>query len=117
MSFQGTFTAVVTPFKDDDAQSIDWDAFDRLVDEQIAGGITGLVPCGTTGESPALSYEEQAAVIARTVGRAKGRVKVIAGTGSNSTRHTIELSRAAEKAGVDAVMVVVPYFTEAATAT
>jgi len=112
MSFQGTFTAVVTPFKDDDAQSIDWDAFDRLVDEQIAGGITGLVPCGTTGESPALSYEEQAAVIARTVGRAKGRVKVIAGTGSNSTRHTIELSRAAEKAGVDAVMVVVPYYNK-----
>ena len=74
MLLQGTFTAIVTPFKDDDAQSIDWDAFDKLVDEQIAGGITGLVPCGTTGESPALSHEEHAAVIARTVLRAKGKV-------------------------------------------
>ncbi len=112
MSLQGTFTAIVTPFNEDDAQSIDWDAFERLVDEQIAAGITGLVPCGTTGESPALSHDEHAAVIARTVARAKGKVKVIAGTGSNSTREAIELSRAAEKAGVDAVMVVVPYYNK-----
>lgn len=112
MSLQGTFTAVVTPFKDDEAQSIDWDAFDELIDEQIAGGITGIVPCGTTGESPSLTHEEHAQVIARTVARAKGKTKVIAGTGSNSTREAIELSRAAEKAGVDAVMVVVPYYNK-----
>ena len=65
LRFEGTFTALVTPFKDD--QSIDWDAFDKLVDGQIQGGITGLVPCGTTGESPALDHEEQLEVIKATL--------------------------------------------------
>jgi len=109
---EGTFTALVTPFKDDAAQSIDWEALDALVDAQIDGQISGLVPCGTTGESPTLSHEEDLEVITRTVARAKKRVPVIAGTGSNSTREAIAASRAAERAGVDAVMVVVPYYNK-----
>jgi 4-hydroxy-tetrahydrodipicolinate synthase len=112
LGITGTYTALVTPFLDDDAQSIDWDAFDALVEAQVAGGVAGLVPCGTTGESPALGHEEQHAVVRRTVERAKGRVQVIAGTGSASTRDTIEKSRAAEKAGADAVMIVVPYYAK-----
>ena len=96
MKLAGTFTALVTPFFDDADQGIDWAAFDALIDQQIEGGITGLVPCGTTGESPALSHDEHAAVVARTIARAKGRALVIAGTGSNATRvavHTAETRR------------------------
>ncbi|MEO6573725.1 MAG: dihydrodipicolinate synthase family protein, partial [Polyangiaceae bacterium] len=78
MKLEGTYTAIVTPFADDAAQSIDWAAFDALIDAQIDGGITGIVPCGTTGESPALTSDEQRAVIERTVKRAKGRAQVIA---------------------------------------
>ena len=106
----GTYTALVTPFVADAAQSIDWPAFDALIETQIAGGISGLVPCGTTGESPTLSHDEHKAVIRRTVTRAAGRVQVVAGTGSNSTLTAIELSRDAESAGADAVMAVVPYY-------
>src|SRR5437867_142906 len=103
IAFQGTFTALVTPFGDDGA--IDWDAFDRLVASQIDAGIDGLVPCGTTGESPALDQEEQLELVKRCVKLAKGRSMVLAGTGSNSTRGAIALSQAAERAGADAVMV------------
>jgi len=110
MQLEGTYTALVTPFQSD--ESIDWKAFDALVDAQIEGGISGLVPCGTTGESPALTEDEQLAVIKRTVERARGRVPVIAGTGSNSTRHAIHLSKQAEAAGANAVMVVVPYYNK-----
>ena len=115
LTFEGTYTAIVTPFRDaplDADRSIDWDAYDLLVAAQIAGGITGIVPCGTTGESPSLDHEEQRALVARTVKLAKGKCSVIAGTGANSTRATIELSQAAEKAGADAVMVVVPYYNK-----
>jgi 4-hydroxy-tetrahydrodipicolinate synthase len=111
MQFSGTYTALVTPFHDDATQSIDWDAFDALVEAQVEGG-ANLVPCGTTGESPTLSHEEQAAVVLRAVKQAKGRVQVVAGTGSNSTRGAIELARAAERAGADAVMAVVPYYNK-----
>lgn len=110
LRIQGTYTALVTPFRDEPAQPIDWDAFDALLEAQIAGGVTGVVPCGTTGESPTLSHEEHAQVVERTVKRAKGRVQVIAGTGSNSTREAIALSQHAAGTGVDAVMVVVPYY-------
>ncbi len=110
IEFKGTYTALVTPFQAD--ESIDWRAFDALVDAQIEGGISGLVPCGTTGESPTLTDDEQLALVKRTIERAKGRVPVIAGTGSNSTRHAIRLSKAAEDAGVDAVMVVTPYYNK-----
>jgi 4-hydroxy-tetrahydrodipicolinate synthase len=109
---RGTYTALVTPFSADAARSIDWAAFEKLVEAQVAGGVTGLVPCGTTGESPTLTHEEQHEVIDRCVKAAKGRVQVIAGTGSNSTREAISLSQAAEKSGADAVMVVVPYYNK-----
>ena len=108
--FEGTFTALVTPFKDD--LSIDWDAFDKLVDGQIAGGVQGIVPCGTTGESPALDHEEQLEVVRRCVKMGKGKCIVLAGTGTNSTRATIQASQAAVRAGADAVMVVVPYYNK-----
>ncbi len=110
--FEGTYTAIVTPFRDDATRSVDWDAYERLVQAQIAGGITGIVPCGTTGESPALDHEEQLEVVKRTVKLASGKATVLAGTGSNSTRATIALSQAAERAGADAVMVVVPYYNK-----
>ena len=108
--FEGTFTALVTPFKDD--LSIDWDAFDKLVEAQIAGGVQGIVPCGTTGESPALDHEEQLELVKRCVKLAKGKCIVLAGTGTNSTRGTINGSQAAVRAGADAVMVVVPYYNK-----
>jgi 4-hydroxy-tetrahydrodipicolinate synthase len=110
MNIQGTYTALVTPFRDEPGQPIDWDALDALVDAQVAGGVTGLVPCGTTGESPTLSHEEHGQVIERTVKRARGRVQVVAGAGSNSTREAIGLVQHAERVGADAVMVVVPYY-------
>jgi 4-hydroxy-tetrahydrodipicolinate synthase len=115
LEFEGTYTAIVTPFRDaalDADRSIDWEAYDLLVAAQIAGGITGIVPCGTTGESPSLDHAEQLALVERTVKLAKGKCSVIAGTGANSTRATIALSQAAEKAGADAVMVVVPYYNK-----
>jgi 4-hydroxy-tetrahydrodipicolinate synthase len=112
MDFRGTHTALVTPFLDDAHQSLDLAAFDAFCEAQIAGGVRGLVPCGTTGESPTLSDAEKIELFTRAVKVAKGRALVIAGTGSNSTRHTIELSRAAEEAGADAVMVVVPYYNK-----
>jgi 4-hydroxy-tetrahydrodipicolinate synthase len=107
---EGTFTALVTPFKDD--QSVDWDAFDRLVEGQLAGGVGGLVPNGTTGESPTTDKEEQLELVKRCVKLAKGKSVVMPGTGTNSTRATIALSQAAERAGADAVMVVVPYYNK-----
>ncbi len=110
LRFEGTFTALVTPFKDD--LSIDWDAFDKLVEGQIAGGVEGIVPCGTTGESPTLDHEEQLELIKRCVKLAKGKCIVLAGTGTNSTRSTINASQAAARAGADAVMVVVPYYNK-----
>ncbi|MBX3208631.1 MAG: 4-hydroxy-tetrahydrodipicolinate synthase [Labilithrix sp.] len=110
LRFEGTFTALVTPFKDD--LSIDWDAFDRLVEGQIAAGVQGIVPCGTTGESPALDHEEQLELFKRCVSLAKGKCIVLAGTGTNGTRSTIASSQAAVRAGVDAVMVVVPYYNK-----
>lgn len=110
LRFEGTFTALVTPFKDD--LSVDWEAFDKLVEDQLAGGVQGLVPCGTTGESPTLDGEEQLELVRRCAKAAKGKAMVLAGTGTNSTRTTIASSLAALKAGADAVMVVVPYYNK-----
>ncbi len=109
---RGTYTAIVTPFRDDARQSIDDDALDALVDAQLDGGVQGIVPCGTTGESPTLDSAEQTLVIARVVKRVRGRVAVVAGTGSNSTREAVERSQSAANAGADAVMVVVPYYNK-----
>jgi 4-hydroxy-tetrahydrodipicolinate synthase len=109
--FRGAFTALVTPF-DDSADHIDWDAYEKLVASQIDGGISGLVPCGTTGETPTLTDAEQVEVIQKTVALAKGRVPVLAGTGSNSTKKSIQSSKAALEAGADAVMIVMPYYNK-----
>ncbi len=112
LRIEGTYSALVTPFRDEPGQPIDWNALDALVDAQLAGGISGLVPCGTTGESPTLSHEEHGDVIERVVKRAGKRTQVIAGAGSNSTREAIGLAQHAERAGADAVMVVVPYYNK-----
>lgn len=111
MLLQGTFTAIVTPFTPD-GEAVDLAALDALVEAQIEGGVTGLVPCGTTGETPTLTDEEQAQVVARVVAVAKGRVPVLAGTGSFSTKKTITASKAALAAGADGVMVVMPYYNK-----
>lgn len=105
----GVYTALVTPFTDD-GSAVDMAAFDALVESQIAGGVNGLIPCGTTGESPTLSETEQAQIIQRTVALARGRVPVIAGTGSFSTAKAVQSARAAMEAGADGVMVVMPYY-------
>ena len=107
--FEGVITALVTPFRRD---LLDEDALRRLVEEQIAAGVDGLVPVGTTGESPTLTNEEHIRVIEVVIEAAAKRVPVIAGTGSNSTREAIELSQHAEKAGADAVLVVTPYYNK-----
>src|SRR6476619_3468342 len=107
--FRGSFTALVTPFNNG---SGDEKAFRDLVEWQIAEGTNGLVPVGTTGESPTLSHDEHKNVVEWCVDQAGGRVPVIAGAGSNSTREAIELSRHAEKAGADAVLIVTPYYNK-----
>jgi 4-hydroxy-tetrahydrodipicolinate synthase len=108
-NFRGSFTALVTPFKND---SVDQQAFRDLVEWQIAEGTNGLVPVGTTGESPTLSHDEHKHVVEWCIDQAKGRVPVIAGAGSNSTREAIELAKHAEGAGADAVLVVTPYYNK-----
>jgi len=105
--FTGVITALVTPFRGD---AVDEEGLRRLVDEQIAAGIDGLVPVGTTGESPTVTVEEHIRVIEIVVQAAKKRVPVVAGTGSNSTRETIELSAAARKVGADGLLLVTPYY-------
>jgi 4-hydroxy-tetrahydrodipicolinate synthase len=107
--FRGSFTALVTPFKNG---SLDEPAFRDLVEWQIAEGSNGLVPVGTTGESPTLSHDEHKRVVEWCVDQARGRVPVIAGAGSNSTNEAIDLSRHAEKSGADAVLVVTPYYNK-----
>ncbi|MCW5694420.1 MAG: 4-hydroxy-tetrahydrodipicolinate synthase [Pseudolabrys sp.] len=108
-SFRGSMTALVTPFKNG---AVDEKAFRDLIDWQISEGTSGLVPVGTTGESPTLSHEEHHKVVEICIDQAKGRVPVIAGAGSNSTKEAIELARHAEKAGADAVLVVTPYYNK-----
>ena len=106
---RGSITALITPFRDG---KVDLKAFAEIVERQVAEGTLGLVPCGTTGETPTLSHDEFLAVIGTAVKVAKGRVPVIAGTGSNSTAHTIELTQEAEKLGADAALVVTPYYNK-----
>jgi len=108
--YQGTFTAIVTPFTADN--QIDTAALRELIDCQFDNGVTGIVPVGTTGESPTLSPEEHKRVIALAVEYARGRGPVIGGTGSNSTDEAIELTAAAEAAGCEAVLQVCPYYNK-----
>ncbi len=107
--FQGSITALITPLKDG---KLDEAAFRRLVEWQIDQGTHGLVPCGTTGESPTLSHDEHRRVIELCIEAAGGRVPVIAGTGSNSTAEAIELTRHAKAAGADGALVVTPYYNK-----
>lgn len=105
--FEGTHTALVTPFRDG---RFDAGAFRALIDFQVAEGISGIVPVGTTGESPTLTHDEHNEVIRAAVEAAAGRCKVIAGTGSNSTAEAIALTREAENMGADAALLVAPYY-------
>src|SRR6202035_2071060 len=108
-AFKGSIIALVTPFEDG---RFDEDRFHALVDWQIVNGTHGLVPVGTTGESPTLSHEEHRKVIAACLSEAKGRVPVIAGAGSNNTQEAIELARFAEGAGADGLLIVTPYYNK-----
>lgn len=107
--FKGSITALITPFKNG---SVDEEALRRIVEWQISEGTHGLVPVGTTGESPTLNYEEHKRVVEITVASAKGRVPVIAGTGSNSTAEAIELTEHAKHAGATAALIVTPYYNK-----
>ena len=107
--FRGSFTALVTPFKNG---AVDEKAFRDLVDWQIAEGTNGLVPVGTTGESPTLSHDEHKHVVEWCIDQTRGRVPVIAGAGSNSTAEAVDFARHAEKAGADAVLIVTPYYNK-----
>lgn len=105
----GTITALVTPFRN---QKVDFGDLKKLVDHQIRGGVNGLVPVGTTGESPTLDHAEHMEVIRATIDYARGRVPVIAGTGSNSTTEAVELTKLSDAAGADAMLVVAPYYNK-----
>lgn len=108
--FQGVYTALITPFRRDG--SIDEAAFRRIVQSQIDAGISGLVPMGTTGESPTVTHDENIEAIRIVVEEAAGRVPVIAGTGSNSTSEAIDMSRRAKELGADATLQVTPYYNK-----
>ena len=110
LALQGTWTALVTPFAADGAASLDLAVLDAHVAAQIEGGVDVLVPCGTTGESPTLSHEEHDVVVARVVERAAGRVPVVAGAGSNSTREALRLVARAADVGADGLLIVCPYY-------
>lgn len=107
--FSGMFTAIITPFREGE---IDEDALRRIIEEQIAAGVDGLVPCGTTGESATLSHEEHERVIKIVVELAAKRVKVIAGTGSNSTVEAVRLTKAAKRDGADGALLISPYYNK-----
>jgi len=107
--FTGTYTALVTPFKNG---KVDFKSFENLIKLQLSSKVDGIVPCGTTGESPTLSHEEHNQVIEFAIKIAKGKAKVIAGTGSNSTSEAIKLSKHAEESGADGVLLVSPYYNK-----
>jgi len=106
---KGSITAMITPFRNG---KVDYDAFGKFINWQIAEGTHGFVPCGTTGESPTLNHDDHNEVIRFCIEETKGRIPVIAGTGSNSTEEAISMSVTAEKNGADAVLVVVPYYNK-----
>ncbi len=105
----GTITALITPFRN---QQVDYADLKKLIELQIKGGVNGFVPVGTTGESPTLDHDEHLQVIEATVEYARGRVPVIAGTGSNSTAEAVDLTRLAHDAGADAMLLVAPYYNK-----
>ena len=109
IQLEGSMTAIITPFKNGE---VDYDGLGKLIEYQLDGGTQGIVPCGTTGESPTLSYQEHDKVIEFTVEKVAGRVPVIAGTGSNSTSEAVRLTDHALKAGADACLIVNPYYNK-----
>jgi 4-hydroxy-tetrahydrodipicolinate synthase len=106
----GVYTAIVTPFTETGA--VDWPALDALVEHQIEGDVDGIVPMGTTGESPTLDFEEHMQVVAAVTRRVNGRVQVVAGTGANATNEALELTRAALDLGCTATLQVTPYYNK-----
>ncbi|NQT93421.1 MAG: 4-hydroxy-tetrahydrodipicolinate synthase [Lentisphaerae bacterium] len=110
MIFEGTYTALVTPFNEDG--SVDYDRFRSLIDRQAEAGVTGVVPVGTTGESPTLTYDEHRRVVETAVDAAAGRIQVIAGTGANSTAEALDLTRHAKEIGADATLQITPYYNK-----
>jgi 4-hydroxy-tetrahydrodipicolinate synthase len=109
--FTGTYTAIVTPFKNGGVDEI---ALNRLIQFQIRGGVDGIVPVGTTGESPTVDYEEHIRIIERSVKFARGKIKVLAGTGANSTSEAIHLTQQAGNVGADGSLQVAPYYNKTA---
>jgi 4-hydroxy-tetrahydrodipicolinate synthase len=109
MRFSGSYTALITPFK---GKEVDYDALEKLIEMQIAGGTHGLVACGTTAESPTLDHAEHEAIVEFCIKKVKGRVPVIAGTGSNATNKTVDMTLFAQKAGADAALIVTPYYNK-----
>ena len=107
--FFGSIPAIITPFSD---KEVDYDALNKIVEFQISNGSNGLVPCGTTGESPTLSHNEHKKIIEETVRINDGRIPIIAGTGSNNTIEAIEYTKHAEKAGANGALVVTPYYNK-----
>ena len=107
--FEGSFVAIVTPMKDG---KVDGDSLRDLIEFHIANGTNGIVPCGTTGESATLTHDEHCEVISITVEVCKGKLPVLAGTGSNSTREAVELTQRAEKAGADGALLITPYYNK-----
>ena len=107
--FFGSIPAVITPFKN---KKVDYNSFEKIVDHLILNGSNGLVPCGTTGESPTLSHDEHKKIIEETIRINDQRVSVIAGTGSNNTEEAIEFTKHAESVGADAALVVTPYYNK-----
>lgn len=109
MELKGAFTALITPFHD---YEIDEHAFREHIENQISGGIDGLVPCGTTGESATMSHEEHMRAIRICIDQAKGRVPILAGTGSNNTKEAVELTGYAKQAGADGALLITPYYNK-----
>src|ERR1700744_6533194 len=107
--FAGSIVAVVTPFK---KGKVDMDAFQQLVEWHVASGTHGIVPCGTTGETPTITEDEHKQLIRACVEAADGKISVIAGAGSNATHTAVELARSAEKSGADGILVVTPYYNK-----
>jgi len=107
--FEGSYVALVTPFKNG---AVDYESLERLIEMHVAGGTAGLVPCGTTGESPTVTFEEHKKIVRFVVEKANGRLPVIAGTGANSTAEAIELTTAAAEAGADGTLQVSPYYNK-----
>ena len=109
MKYQGSYCALITPLKDD---IFDEKSFIKIIEWHIKQGTQGIVPCGTTGESPTLSHDEHKKVVELAVETSGGRLQVIAGTGSNSTKEAVSLTKHAKQCGADSALVVVPYYNK-----